>query len=102
MYIELIHDAAGNIKHVWCSDTLPKKNDVPMFKLSGTLPAGYKQVRINTDTVMDMEINAMADIGGGARYVKDTFNINITKNVPTPSAVKLPPGMVMRELKRKP
>jgi hypothetical protein len=102
MYIELIHDAAGDVKHCWCADTLPKDSERPMFKLSGTLPASWVQVRINTDTITDMEIKAQAGKGGGARYVKDTFTVNTTKNITVPASVRLPPDMKMRELKRKP
>ncbi len=102
MYIEIIHDAIGQIKHCWCADTLPKDNDSPLFSLSSGIPAGHKQVRINIDTLTAMEINTNATRGGGARYIKDNFTIDITKDIPTPPNITLPVGMEMRELRKKP
>ena len=58
MYIEVLHDAQGNIAACWCADTLPEKNNEPLFVAEGGLPAGHEQARLNIDTLTAMEIDA--------------------------------------------
>ncbi len=56
MYIEVIHDAQGNITHCYCADTLPENNGSPLFSVGGGLPVGHEQARLNIDTLTAMEI----------------------------------------------
>ena len=104
MFIEIIHDANGNIEHCWQADTLPEGGvDVPMVSVKGGLPTGLEQVRINVDTITELQVIAVAISAkvGIAEYIRDKFDVDLDMTISLPSQVKLPSGMKMRALKMK-
>ena len=117
MYIEIIHDAQGNIVGCWCADTLPEGGtDQPLVTFENGLPPGHEQVRINIDTLTAMEIEeackqkAVVDPVTGepkiqkldrAQYIMANYRVDMTQNIPVPAAVKMPAGMQVRILTRK-
>lgn len=114
MYIEVLHDPAGNIVSCYCADTLPVESGSPFFRIEGGTPAGYEHSRINIDTVVAMEIENSCGLKAvidpatlepaivnvdRADYVMKTFKVDVNAEVYARADV-LPEGMRMRALKR--
>ena len=116
MFIEVLHDSVGNIVSCYCSDTLPVSDGSP-FAVHSRIPDGCAQARINIDTVTAMEIEAGSGIKAvldeatgkpvvvnfeRAGYIMGNFMVDLAAEARIPSAVNMPPGMLMRGLVRKP
>ena len=115
MYIEVLHDAQGNIAACWCADTLPEKNNEPLFVAEGGLPAGHEQARLNIDTLTAMEIEAasghkaVVDPQTGqpkivnidrTQYIMQAFKADVTRDITLPAGVDLPVAMKVRGIIR--
>lgn len=115
MYIETLHDPAGEIQACYCVDTLPALEGSPLFSVEGA-PAGLEQARVNIDTLTAMEIDSACSpvhatdpVSGlpvikgtdRARYIMDSFRVDTTASHATGPGVRLPAGMKMRGLVRK-
>lgn len=115
MYIEVVHDQAGEIKLCYCVDTLPTDASKPYVIFKDGVPSGYEQSRINIDTLIAMEIDAASgqkavlNAQGQAemvtversQYICNTFKVDVSGEIIPPAGVQLPPGMKMRTLLRK-
>lgn len=116
MYIEVVHDAQGNIMHCYCADTLPDRDGEALFTVQGGLPVGQEQARLNIDTLTAMEIDgacgqkAVIDTTTGqpkliyvdrSQYIIQTYRVDLSSVVTPPSGVNIPPGMKVRGLAKK-
>ena len=115
MYIEVLHDALGAILHCYCADTLPSDPAAALFRLDEGLPEGLEHARINLDTVGAMEIEMVCGLQAvidpstlkpsivdvdRASYIMRKFIVDVAETVAVPSTVLLPPGLMIRRLKR--
>ncbi|KKU25668.1 MAG: hypothetical protein UX37_C0016G0012 [Microgenomates group bacterium GW2011_GWA2_46_16] len=115
MYIELEHDAEGNIASCYCVDTLPASSAEKLFTRKDGTPAGLEHVRINLDTLTAMEIDAKSGQKAvinakgepeivqidRTQYIRENFIVDMTSEVSIPANVIIPSGMKMRGLARK-
>lgn len=116
MFIEVTHDAAGNIDNrgCWAANTLPEGGGAAPLALIAQLPEGLSQARINIDTLTAMEIDQncgqKARIVNGeakivfvsyAEYISQNYRVDVSQEVPVPAGVKIPVGMKMRGLVKK-
>lgn len=69
MYIEIVHNPAGDIMACYCVDTLPVIDSATLFTFTKKLPDEYTQTRVNIDTVFAMEI----DINSGPKAILDNI-----------------------------
>lgn len=116
MYIEVLHDALGNITACYCVDTLPVADGSALFVMKNGVPAGFEHARINLDTLTAMEIDsasgqkAVIDPATGspklvtvdrAEYIMKTFKVDVTQAVTLPASLAMPANMKVRVLARK-
>jgi hypothetical protein len=115
MYIEVLHDALGDIKACYCVDTLPASHGSPLFTMQGGLPLGIEQARINIDTLTAMEIDAgsgqkaVIDEAGKpvlvtvdrTEYIIKTFKVDLNTDITAPGGVAFPMPMKIRLFARK-
>lgn len=116
MYIEVVHDALGNIMHCYCADTLPAMDGDALFTVQGGLPEGQEQARINIDTLTAMEIDgacgqkAVIDPATGqpkliyvdrSQYIIQTYRVDLSSEITPPTGVNIPPGMKVHCLAKK-
>lgn len=114
MFIEVVHNAGGDILSCWVANTLPEGGgDTPLVSVS-QLPDGMAQARINIDTLTAMEIDqkcgqkAIIENGQAkivfiphAQYIAQNFKVDVTKETPIPIDVTIPAGMKVRGLIKK-
>lgn len=116
MYIEVVHDAEGNITHCYVADTLPVQDGSPLFTVEGGLPVGEEQARINIDTMTAMEIDgacgdkAVLDPVTGepkivsierAQYITENYIVDTSAVITPPVEAKIPTGMKVKGLVKK-
>lgn len=114
MYIEVLHDAEGNIVACYCADTLPVVSDQPLFTITGEQPSGYAQARINIDTMAAMEIDAACGTKAVMRddkpevvtvdrsvHIRERYMVDVSSEITPPAGIILPEGMKVRGLKRR-
>ena len=116
MYIEVLHDAQGNITACYCADTLPVSDGSPLFIVQGGIPAGLEQSRVNIDTLTAMEIDAacgqkaVIDAATGqpkivcidrSQYIIQTYKVDLSSEITPPAGVNMPPGMKVKKFVRK-
>lgn len=118
MYIEVIHDAQGNIIQCYQMDVLPASNGTPFFTSANGIPANCEQARINIDTLTSMEIEeesgfkavinsntGLAEIKRIDRteYIIQTFKVDVIgpAKVPVKPLKNIPVGMKVKGLVRK-
>ena len=95
MYIEVLHDDAGNIMACYCADTLPAGQAEAMLTFTG-IPQGLTHARLNIDTLTAVEIEsgscprAVIDPVTGqprieetdrTRFVMDNFEVDLASVV---------------------
>ena len=111
MYIEVLHDAEGNLDACCCRHVQPGNLSTPFFTYEGGVPEGFEQARVNTDTLTIMEIEAacgqkaalvddkpeVVNIGR-AGYIREHYKVDITRELTPAEGVELPEGMKVRSL----
>lgn len=114
MYIELTHDAEGNIGICYCNDSLPRKDGEPLFTVKN-MPADKEQVRIVLDTLIAMEIDqnsgnkAIINTEGKPeiikidriQYIRDNFKVDLSEEIQKSKNIILSDKLKLRKLIRK-
>ena len=110
MYIEVIHNGEGQIEMCYCADTLPMKNNDPLFTVAGELPEDFEQARINIDTLTAMAIDAASGpvaIEGEvvniskSDHIRNTYIVDMSHEITPPEGVNIPEGFKVRSIKKK-
>ena len=114
MYIEVTHDADGNIGSCYCVDSLPNQTGEPLFTVKN-MPVDKEQVRIIIDTLTAMEIDqnagqkAVINAAGSPEiitidrtdYIRQNFKVDMTQEIPKPMDLKISDKLKLRKLIRR-